>query len=113
MSEKSDYNVESILESLGYVSVPNTPASLEEAADPQDHAAGLIDKAPNLEKMLMDKVKKLSSAFAGAKKRLDRHRKSGVGETEAIHLLKSTKKTFDELKKMMDMVEKEYKKGGV
>ena len=87
-------------------------ASLVEAKDPQDQAASLIDKHKNLGKMLNDKVQKLMSSFAGAQKRLDRHRKSGVGESEAIFLLQSTKKTFDELKRMLDSVEKEYKKGG-
>jgi hypothetical protein len=91
----------------------NLAEDLQEAVDPQDHAAKLLAKHKGLEKMLTDKVKKLSAAFVGANKRLERHRKSGVGESEAIFLLKSTKKVFDELNKMMGMIEKEYEKGGV
>lgn len=106
MNKEINEKLESIREAL-------EADSLQEAVDPQDHAAKLLAKHQGLEKMLTDKVKKLSSAFVGANKRLERHRKTGVGESEAIFLLKSTKKTFDELRSMMDMIEKEYKKGGV
>lgn len=86
---------------------------LNEGMDPQDYAAKLIDKHKGLDKMLADKLKKLDSSFIGAKKRLDGHRKSGVGETEAVYLLGETYKVFKEMRKLMDMVEKEYKKAGV
>jgi len=65
---------------------------LSEAKDPSDLAAEMMDKGMNhfVLKDLDKQRSELEKALAKAKKELDGQRKIGMGETEALTLLKVT-----------------------